>query len=91
MGPEGLRVNAIVPGPIAGTEGMARLAPTAELLAACAQSVPMGRLGQVSDIADACLMLASPGQLYYRRHSAGGWRLVAGRGGQCGQPFWQPD
>ena len=59
-GPEGLRVNAIVPGPIAGTEGMARLAPTAELLAACAQSVPMGRLGQVSDIADACLMLASP-------------------------------
>ena len=29
-GPEGLRVNGVVPGPIAGTEGMARLAPTPE-------------------------------------------------------------
>ena len=27
-GPEGLRVNGVVPGPIDGTEGMARLAPT---------------------------------------------------------------
>ncbi|RME64161.1 MAG: SDR family NAD(P)-dependent oxidoreductase, partial [Alphaproteobacteria bacterium] len=29
-GPEGLRVNALTPGAVAGTEGMARLAPTAE-------------------------------------------------------------
>ena len=27
-GPEGVRVNGISPGPIAGTEGMARLAPS---------------------------------------------------------------
>lgn len=59
-GSEGLRVNAIIPGPIADTEGMARLAPTPELMAACAQSVPMGRLGTAQDIANACLMLASP-------------------------------
>ncbi|MEP7347352.1 MAG: SDR family NAD(P)-dependent oxidoreductase, partial [Gemmatimonadaceae bacterium] len=32
-GPEGIRVNAIVPGPIDGTEGMARLAPTDEIRA----------------------------------------------------------
>ncbi|HMW48752.1 MAG TPA: SDR family oxidoreductase [Marinagarivorans sp.] len=59
-GGEGLRVNAIIPGPIANTEGMARLAPTPELMAACAQSVPMGRLGEVEDIANAALLLASP-------------------------------
>ncbi|MEY4588633.1 MAG: hypothetical protein RL497_709, partial [Pseudomonadota bacterium] len=59
-GAEGLRVNAVVPGPIAHTEGMARLAPTPELQAACAQSVPMGRLGEVDDVANACLLLASP-------------------------------
>lgn len=59
-GPELLRVNAIVPGPIANTEGMARLAPTPQLLAACADSVPMGRLGEVEDIANACLLMASP-------------------------------
>ena len=59
-GPEGLRVNALVPGPIAGTEGMARLAPTPQMLAACARSVPIGRLGEVGDVANACLLLASP-------------------------------
>jgi NAD(P)-dependent dehydrogenase (short-subunit alcohol dehydrogenase family) len=59
-GPEGLRVNGVIPGPIAKTEGMARLAPTPQLMAACARSVPMGRLGEVDDIANACLLLASP-------------------------------
>ena len=33
-GPEGLRVNGVVPGPIDGTEGMARLAPTEAIRAA---------------------------------------------------------
>ena len=59
-GPRGLRVNSIVPGPIAGTEGMARLAPTPELQARVAKSVPLGRQGAPGDIANAALFLASP-------------------------------
>lgn len=59
-GPAGVRVNSIIPGPIAGTEGMARLAPTLEAQKACEQSVPMQRFGQPDDIANACVFLASP-------------------------------
>lgn len=59
-GCEGVRVNSIIPGPIAGTEGMKRLAPSEELLEACRQSVPLRRLGVAQDIANACLFLASP-------------------------------
>lgn len=59
-GREGVRVNSIVPGPIADTEGMARLAPTPALEALVADSVPLGRYGRKQDIANACLWLASP-------------------------------
>lgn len=63
-GPAGVRVNSVVPGPIAGTEGMARLAPTEESQAAVANSVPLRRLGEVDDIAEVCLFLASRGARY---------------------------
>lgn len=56
---EGIRVNSIIPGPIAGTEGMKRLAPTDAIRHAVEQSVPMKRLGTPDDIANACLFLAS--------------------------------
>lgn len=55
----GIRVNAVVPGPIAGTEGMARLAATPELHAAVTKSVPMRRFGTVPEVADTALFLAS--------------------------------
>lgn len=58
-GPEGIRVNSIVPGPIADTEGLKRLAPTDATLAAMAQRVPLQRLGHVEDIARMAMMLAS--------------------------------
>ncbi|MBV5293412.1 MAG: SDR family oxidoreductase [Curvibacter lanceolatus] len=58
-GPQGIRVNSIVPGPIADTEGLKRLAPTADTLAQMAQRVPLRRLGQVSDIARMAQWLAS--------------------------------
>jgi NAD(P)-dependent dehydrogenase (short-subunit alcohol dehydrogenase family) len=58
-GPEGVRVNAIVPGPIADTEGIRRLAPTPEARQKMAQSVPLQRMGQVQEIADMALFLAS--------------------------------
>ncbi len=59
-GPEGIRVNGIIPGPIEGTEGMKRLAPTPELMDLAKDSVPLKRLGKPQDIGNACLFLASP-------------------------------
>ena len=61
---DGLRINAILPGPIAGTEGMKRLAPTPEAEAAVNRAVPLGRMGDVKEIADAALFLASPMAAY---------------------------
>ncbi len=58
-GHEGIRVNSVVPGPIDGTEGMRRLAPTEEIKQRSAEGVPLGRLGLPQDIGYACLFLAS--------------------------------
>lgn len=58
-GAEGVRINSIVPGPIADTEGLKRLAPTDATLDAMAQRVPLKRLGRIDDIARMAMMLAS--------------------------------
>jgi len=58
-GAEGIRINSIVPGPIDGTEGMKRLAPTDAVRAAVKNSVPLQRMGSSDDIANACLFLSS--------------------------------
>jgi NAD(P)-dependent dehydrogenase (short-subunit alcohol dehydrogenase family) len=57
---DGIRVNSIVPGPIEGTEGMRRLAPTESARRAMAARVPLGRCGRVDEIAGVAMMLASP-------------------------------
>ena len=59
-GPDGIRVNSIVPGPIEGTEGMRRLAPTDEARRQMIRRVPLGRYGQVGEIAGIAMMLSSP-------------------------------
>ena len=59
-GGDGIRVNAVVPGPIEGTEGMDRLAPTPQAREIVLRTVPAGRRGTPRDLADACLLLASP-------------------------------
>lgn len=77
-GPEGIRINSIVPGPIEGTEGMQRLAPTEELMEAARESVPMKRLGQPEDIGNMALFLASPMASYLTGAILpvdGGWSL----------------
>ncbi|MEM1384948.1 MAG: SDR family oxidoreductase [Pseudomonadota bacterium] len=63
-GSAGVRVNAISPGPIEGTEGMARLAPSEAAGKAVRRSVPMGRYGQAAEIGQACLWLASDAAAY---------------------------
>lgn len=59
-GSQGIRVNSIIPGPIQHTEGMRRLAPTAELSESVQQSVPLKRYGKTVDVANMALFLASP-------------------------------
>ena len=58
-GCEGVRINSIVPGPIDGSGGMARLAPNESARKRVLESVPLGRLGTPEDIGNACLFLGS--------------------------------
>ncbi len=58
-GGEGIRVNAISPGPIGETEGMRRLTPGEEASAALAKRVPLRRYGRIDEIAAAACYLAS--------------------------------
>jgi NAD(P)-dependent dehydrogenase (short-subunit alcohol dehydrogenase family) len=59
-GPDGVRVNSIVPGPIEGTEGMKRLAPTDEARHDMLRRVPLGRFGLVGEVAGIVMVLSSP-------------------------------
>jgi NAD(P)-dependent dehydrogenase (short-subunit alcohol dehydrogenase family) len=77
-GPAGVRVNSVVPGPIADTEGMTRLAPTPETVDIVNESVPLKRFGTKDDIANCCLWLASPYASYVSGAVIpvdGGWSL----------------
>ena len=59
-----VRVNAVSPGPIDGTEGMKRLGDDLGLRPAVEKSVPLGRMGQPDEVAQACVFLASPAASY---------------------------
>lgn len=63
-GPSGVRVNGISPGPIAGTEGMARLSPTPEAEKALAARIPLRRYGEVSEVAESAVFLVSSSAAY---------------------------
>lgn len=63
-GPSGVRVNSVAPGPIRGTEGMARLAPTAAAEDAWTRAVPLGRFGETEDIWNAVDWLTSAASSY---------------------------
>ncbi|MET0379562.1 MAG: SDR family oxidoreductase [Spongiibacteraceae bacterium] len=56
---EGIRVNSVMPGPIADTEGMRRLASTPEAEAKLTSMVPLRRYGTKQEIANACMFLSS--------------------------------
>ena len=66
-GPEGIRVNSISPGFIAGTEGLARLGPDGDeqkVAAKLSRVIALRRLGEVADIADTAMLLASNAARY---------------------------
>lgn len=63
-GPAGVRINSVAPGPISGTEGMARLAPTPGSVEAWTRAVPLGRFGETDDVWHAIEFLTSPAASY---------------------------
>ncbi|MBS2027295.1 MAG: SDR family oxidoreductase [Deltaproteobacteria bacterium] len=63
-GPAGVRVNSIIPGPIADTEGMRRLSPGEASQAALREVLPLQRYGEKDEIADLALFLASDAAKY---------------------------
>ena len=62
--PAGVRVNAISPGPISDTEGMARLTPTPEMEAELKSRIPLRSYGEKLDIAEAVIYLSSESARY---------------------------
>ena len=91
-GPAGVRVNGVIPGPIEGTEGLARLAPTEVDRAQITASVPLRRYGTPSDVANVCRFLASPLASYVSGvvlAADGGWALggAASAMAAIGQPL----
>ena len=79
----GIRSCSIVPGAIAGTEGMKRLADADEL-AERVDRIPMRRLGTVDDIGLAAVFLASPMASYI----TGAQLVVDGGSGLAGSAFF---
>lgn len=59
-GPAGIRVNGISPGPIDGTEGVKRLAPSAEVENEIKRHIALRRFGSTNDIGNAATFLSSP-------------------------------
>src|SRR5712671_6677462 len=58
-GRSGIRANCITPGPTDDTEGMRRLAPTAEARRRAEESVPLRRYGTKDELAELALFLCS--------------------------------
>jgi peroxisomal 2,4-dienoyl-CoA reductase len=73
-GPKGIRVNAIAPGEIAATEGLARFAEVREAPQA---GNPLGRQGSVQDIANLALFLVSDAASFVTG------QVIAVDGGAC--------
>jgi NAD(P)-dependent dehydrogenase (short-subunit alcohol dehydrogenase family) len=63
LGPVGIRVNSIRPGPIENTEGMARLI-SPEARRHFLKWVPLGRLGQAEEVGDSAVFLCSDAARY---------------------------
>ncbi|MEU3018878.1 3-oxoacyl-ACP reductase FabG [Nocardiopsis sp. NPDC007018] len=58
LAPRGITVNAVLPGNVR-TEGLEEMGP--DYLERMRAAIPLGRIGEVGDIAAACMFLAGPG------------------------------
>ena len=90
-GPRGITSNIIAPGPIAGTEGMERLARPDDFSHSF-KGIPLGRPGSVRDIADATVYLFSDAGSFVNGQTlvvdGGAWRTA---GANPGSGFQYPD
>lgn len=59
-GNDGIRANAIQPGPVEDTEGLRRLLPDDETRDRLAEALPSGRFVRADEIGSLCLYLSSP-------------------------------
>ncbi|KAI8336703.1 2,4-dienoyl-CoA reductase [Chlamydoabsidia padenii] len=64
LGPHGVRVNGIAPGPIGGTAGMEKLGVGFE-----EEGIPLGRIGDIKDIEQATVFLLSEGASFITGHT----------------------
>ncbi|KAF2015528.1 peroxisomal 2,4-dienoyl-CoA reductase-like protein SPS19 [Aaosphaeria arxii CBS 175.79] len=91
QGPKGITSNIIAPGPIADTEGVARLSRE-DGREQNARSIPSGRYGTVKEISDATIYLFSDTGNYVNGETlvvdGGQWRTS---GVQSSGPFKYPD
>ena len=61
LGPDGITVNAVAPGPIAGTAMFHDVLPAGDArIEALARTIPVRRLGQPEDVARAVMFLVDP-------------------------------
>ncbi|KAK4188425.1 peroxisomal 2,4-dienoyl-CoA reductase [Podospora australis] len=94
-GPYGVTANCVVPGAIAGTEGMQRLASSKLDKSAANKGVPSGRWGNVRDIADATVYIFSDAGNYVNGTNlivdGAGWRRQGGVGVGLDQGMEYPD
>ncbi|PRW61474.1 Peroxisomal 2,4-dienoyl- reductase [Chlorella sorokiniana] len=69
----GIRTAGVAPGPIEGTAGMTKLAPSPDAAAQVNNlinaAIPLGHMGRRWDIAMACLFLASPAAAFITGHT----------------------
>ncbi|EHL01119.1 putative Peroxisomal 2,4-dienoyl-CoA reductase SPS19 [Glarea lozoyensis 74030] len=95
-GPYGITSNVITPGPIAGTEGMARLGdPKSEATGAAQRKNPLGRYGTVKEIADGTVYLFADTGSYVNGEvlviDGGGWRSTGAFDGEKTYPDYLLD
>ena len=83
LGPLGISSNVIAPGPIRGTEGMARLKGPGKSEKDIDEAIPLQRQGAVKDIADATVWLLSEAGDWVTGAvvvvDGGNWRMQSGR------------
>ncbi|EFN53613.1 hypothetical protein CHLNCDRAFT_136871 [Chlorella variabilis] len=84
----GIRTAGVAPGPIEGTAGMAKLAPSggagsATAAASMSGAIPLGHMGRRWDIAMACVFLCSPAAAFITGHTL----VVDGAEWMCKPPL----
>jgi len=80
----GVRVNAIAPGPFESSGARGNLWPTEEIKARLEQQIPLGRFGDVDEVAAHCLYLLSPASAYIT-----GECLTVDGGASLAPPMWE--